>query len=98
VFVECLGGASIPLFRLVHVQLDLPAHGTAGLPPALRLGKASSAVYRVGPVQPTTGLPDGYALRLLADPVSQQSGRAAARADAQIVHRFPAFIAAQSFA
>jgi hypothetical protein len=27
-----------------------------------------SAVYRVGPCEPATGAPSGYALRLLVDP------------------------------
>jgi hypothetical protein len=27
-----------------------------------------SAVYRVGPCEPSTGAPSGYALRLLVDP------------------------------
>ena len=40
----------------------------AGLPPPLRDGRVLSAVYRVGPCEPTTGTPSGYALRLLVEP------------------------------
>jgi hypothetical protein len=39
----------------------------------LQQGKVLSAVYRVGPYKSATGTPQGYALRLLAEP-----GRAAA--------------------
>ena len=38
------------------------------LPAALRDGRVLSAVYRVGPAEPSTGTPSGYALRLLVDP------------------------------
>jgi hypothetical protein len=65
-FVECLSGAPIPLYRLVHLHLDhVPAN--PALPESFRRGKILSAVYRVGPSLPTTGAPEGYALRLLVD-------------------------------
>ena len=69
-FVECQVPASIPLFRLVHLQLDASARSNSGLPAALRLrpGKVLSAVYRVGPYRSSTGTPQGYALRLLVEP------------------------------
>jgi len=35
----------------------------------LRRGKLLSAVYRVGPYAPATGTPQGYALRLLVEPM-----------------------------
>ena len=73
VFVECQVPASIPLYRLVHFQLERPARDAADLPAALQQGKVLSAVYRVGPYRPATGTPNGYALRLLVEP----SGKAA---------------------
>jgi hypothetical protein len=68
VFVECLSGSPIPVHRLVYLQLDRSMRGFEYLPDALKQGKVLSAVYRVGAVSPTTGLPDGYALRLLVEP------------------------------
>lgn len=73
VFVECQMPASIPLYRLVHFQVERPAREAGDLPPVLRQGKVLSAIYRVGPYRSTTGTPQGYALRLLIEP-----GRAAA--------------------
>ena len=67
-FVECQVPASIPLYRLVHFQLERPAREGAELPTALREGKVLSAVYRVGPYKTSTGTPNGYALRLLVEP------------------------------
>ena len=68
-FVECQVPASIPLYRLVHFQVERPGRN-GELPPALRDGKVLSAVYRVGPHTPSTGTPMGYALRLLVEPHS----------------------------
>lgn len=73
-FVECQVPASIPLYRLVHFQIERPARDAMDLPPVLRNGKVLSAVYRVGPYRSATGTPQGYALRLLVEP-----GRATAR-------------------
>lgn len=70
-FVECQVPASIPLYRLVHFQLERPAREGAELPAALREGKVLSAVYRVGPYKTSTGTPNGYALRLLVEPKRQ---------------------------
>lgn len=67
VFVECQAPASIPLYRLVHFQLERVGRDLA-LPPALQQGKVLSAVYRVGPYRSATGTPNGYALRLLVEP------------------------------
>jgi hypothetical protein len=66
-FVECQVPASIPLYRLVHVQVERPVRD-GELPPALQEGKVLSAVYRVGPHKTSTGTPMGYALRLLVEP------------------------------
>lgn len=74
-FVECQVPASIPLYRLVHFQIEGPARDCGDLPPALKQGKVLSAVYRVGPYKSATGTPQGYALRLLIEP-RQGHGRA----------------------
>jgi hypothetical protein len=67
-FVECQVPASIPLYRLVHFQIERPARDISELPAALQQGKVLSAVYRVGPYRSATGTPQGYALRLLVEP------------------------------
>jgi hypothetical protein len=66
-FVECQVPASIPLYRLVHFQVERPARDGKELPAVLREGKVLSAVYRVGPYKTSTGTPTGYALRLLVE-------------------------------
>ncbi len=67
-FVECQVPASIPLYRLVHFQIERTGRECAGLPAVLQQGKVLSAVYRVGPYRAATGTPQGYALRLLIEP------------------------------
>jgi hypothetical protein len=67
-FVECDRPASIPLYRLVHFQVEQDARGGKQIPEALRGGKVLSAVYRVGRYQSATGTPEGYALRLMVEP------------------------------
>ena len=65
VYVECQSPVSIPLFRLVQLQLE--GRDAPGLPASLRQGRALSAVYRVSP--PTrSGVRQGLALRLMVDP------------------------------
>jgi hypothetical protein len=68
VYLDCRGADAIPLYRLVYLQLERGTREVSGLPPALRDGRVLSAVYRVGPCEPTTGTPSGYALRLLVEP------------------------------
>ena len=68
VYLECRGSDAIPLYRLVYLQLERGTRELATLPPPLRDGRVLSAVYRVGPCEPTTGTPSGYALRLLIEP------------------------------
>ena len=68
VFVECDRPASIPLYRLVHFQVEAPARGRNDIPESLQRGKVLSAVYRVGPYMSSTGTPQGYALRLMVEP------------------------------
>ena len=70
VFVECQVPASIPQFRLVHLQIEKSARGNSDLPRALQQGKVLTAIYRVGPCKQTTGTPEGYALRLLVEPAA----------------------------
>jgi len=75
-FVECQVPASIPLYRLVHFQVERPVRD-GELPMALREGKVLSAVYRVGPYKTSSGTPMGYALRLLVEPqLAAESGPA----------------------
>ena len=68
VYLECRAADAIPLYRLVYLQLERDGRDVSQLPPALRDGRVLSAVYRVGPAEPGTGTPSGYALRLLVDP------------------------------
>jgi len=67
-FVECQAPTSIPLYRLVHFQIERPSRESRDLPAVLQQGKVLSAVYRVGPYKSATGTPQGYALRLLVEP------------------------------
>jgi len=75
VFVECQAPASIPLYRLVHFQLERTGHDCPEVPAALQQGKILSAVYRVGPRRAATGTPQGYALRLLVEPGTVSAAR-----------------------
>jgi hypothetical protein len=68
VFVDANGAAAIPLYRIVHVQLERTARDLDGIPTRLREGRVLSAVWRVAPCQKSTGTPSGYALRFLVDP------------------------------
>lgn len=68
-FVECEMPATIPLYRLVHFQIERPAReAQQDLPPALQQGKVLSAIYRIGPYKSSSGTPQGYAIRLLVEP------------------------------
>jgi hypothetical protein len=68
VFVECEAGAAIPLYRLVHLQVERAAGLNHQLPTKLREGRVLSAVWRVAPCRRSTGTPSGYTLRFLVDP------------------------------
>ena len=65
VYVECPSPVSIPLYRLVQVQLERGG-AEAAIPAALRQGRVLSAVYRVSP--PSRSQPQGLALRMMVDP------------------------------
>ena len=77
VYLECRGSQAIPLHRLVYLQLEREARDVAHVPSALREGRVLSAVYRVGPCEPATGTPSGYALRLLLEPAARTSAASA---------------------
>ena len=66
VYVECVSTVSIPLYRLVHFQLEREAPTDQSLPVALKRGRVLSAVYRISAPKPTA--PQGLALRLMVDP------------------------------
>lgn len=70
VFVECEAGAVIPLYRLVHLQVERSTRGSEALPARLREGRVLSAIWRVAPCRRSTGTPSGYALRFLVDPMT----------------------------
>jgi hypothetical protein len=71
VSIECAGGRPIPVFRLVHFQIDKEARMRPDLPAVLRKGSVLSAVFRVGPCLQATGAPAEYALRLLIEPAER---------------------------
>ena len=77
VSVECLNGATIPLYRLVYFQVDRDARHQPDLPDALKKPNVLSAVFRVGADNRATGSPTEYALRLLVEPA--RSGQATSR-------------------
>jgi hypothetical protein len=64
---------SIPLYRLVHLQIERDVRGMVNVPERLREGRVLSAVWRVGPSRRSTGTPDGFALRFLVEPAHADS-------------------------
>jgi hypothetical protein len=66
IYVECQSPVSIPLFRLVQLQLEREARQSEAVPAALQQGRVLSAVYRVSP--PSSAHPQGLALRMMVDP------------------------------
>jgi hypothetical protein len=66
-YIENVSGSAIPMYRLVSLQAERSEHADT-LPAVFRQGKILSAVYRVGPMRPATGTPEGYGLRLLIEP------------------------------
>jgi hypothetical protein len=66
-YVESVSGSAIPMYRLVSLQAERTEQADT-LPTLFRRGKILSAVYRVGPMRPATGTPEGYGLRLLVEP------------------------------
>ena len=84
VFVECEAGAAIPLYRLVHLQVERSS-ANSQLPTRLREGRVLSAVWRVAPCRRSTGTPSGYALRFLVDPQTVAQTAATTRVEAMAV-------------
>jgi hypothetical protein len=66
-YIESVSGSAIPLFRLVSLQVERVEQSDT-LPTTLRNGRVLSAIYRVGPSRQSTGVPEGYGLRLLVEP------------------------------
>lgn len=62
-FVECPSAAPLPLFRLVHLQLESPAANSTH---PLSSGRVLAAVWRVE--RSVAGGAQGFALRFLLDP------------------------------
>jgi len=77
VVVECDASVALPLYRLVHVQVEKTARDVSGLPQQLRDGRVLSAVWQVAPCKPSTGTPAGYALRFMTEPMSRAEARRA---------------------
>ncbi len=75
VVVECESSVALPLYRLVHLQVEKGSREAAGLPPVLRDGRVLSAVWHVGPCRKSTGTPADYALRFMVDPSVAESGQ-----------------------
>jgi len=71
-FVECSSVAPLPLFRLVHLQLETPM---ADADHPLTSGRVLAAVWRVERHQ-AAGTAQGYALRFLIDPADQAGSSA----------------------
>ena len=78
-FVEADCAISIPLYRLVHLQIERDARVASGVPQRLRDGRVLSAVWRVGPCRRATGTPEGYALRFLVGPADAAEQTTAGR-------------------
>jgi hypothetical protein len=79
VYIECPTPVSIPLYRLVQVQIERDGVSASAIPPALTCGRVLSAVYRVSPASMTKR--QGLALRLMVDPrtmVAAEQTRASA--------------------
>lgn len=66
VYVECHSPVSIPLYRLVQLQVEREDRSQAHLPACLREGRVISAVYRITPR--SASRPQGLALRLMVEP------------------------------
>ncbi len=88
-YLDCRGADAIPLYRLVYLQFEREARDVPELPSPLRDGRVLSAVFRVGPCDPSTGTPSGYALRFLLEPArTRQDAGLAATHQPERAHRF----------
>lgn len=68
-FVECPSAAPLPLFRLVHLQLE---SGAAGSAHPLVKERVLAAVWRVERAG-AGGSAQGYALRFMLDPAQREA-------------------------
>ena len=66
VYIESRSTLCIPLYRLVHFQLEPSVRDLHEVPETLREGRVLSAVYRVSHATKQTA--QGFALRLMVDP------------------------------
>ena len=66
--VDAKAPVTIPLYRIVHLQLERELRDGCHLPERLEKGRMLSAIWRVAPHRRATGTPEGYALRFLVDP------------------------------
>lgn len=85
--VRSLGGAPIPMYRLVYFQVERSSRSRADLPAPLRRTSVLSAIFRVGPVSDATGAPNGYALRLMVEPERKTAAAPVTWAAAAPEHR-----------
>lgn len=76
VYVECDTPAAIPLYRLVHLQIERSVPDADAVPKRLREARVLSAVWRVAPCRKSTGTPSGYALRFLVESEAVAGSRA----------------------
>jgi len=71
-YVECSTPVSIPLYRLVQVQIERDGMASSDVPSWVRCGRVLSAVYRVSPASMSQR--QGFALRLMIDPRTLMAG------------------------
>src|SRR5262245_55592122 len=74
-YVECSTPVSIPLYRLVQVQIERDGMASSEVPSSLRCGRGLTAVYRVAPASMSQR--QGFALRLMIDPRTLMAGEPA---------------------
>lgn len=86
VAVDCVNGTPIPLYRLVYFQVDRNDRHHLALPEALRRHAVLAAVYRVSPCNEETGVPGGYALRLLVEPPAAPERQTPAEAVGRVAY------------
>jgi hypothetical protein len=80
VFVECPTRLVLPLYRLVHFEIEPAIRACAGVPETLRHGRVLAAVYRV--THDSRTCRHGIALRLMIDPMQYEAATAIAGARA----------------
>lgn len=68
VVIDCDGAVALPLYRLVHLQIEKAVREWVELPKPLQSGRVLSAVWKVAPCRAATGTPSGYELRFMSAP------------------------------